>query len=420
MLVIFLAGFLPLTESALFLTPPENRWVREGEENVTLLCEASETIRACSWSTPYGKTYPLESGLTAESGRLKYSATDKSVQCGVTIQNVQKKDEGRWRCNIGVVDNAEVRTASGMANLSIAVAPEDVRLEPPFNKLTVNVTAGAKTPIVCTVENTKPAATFQWTIDGTPVEGETRDEEKYVDASGISTFSQTLHLIISTDYHNKTITCSVSHPGLTKSVGVHTILLVTGGALGAYGSGLPAGAIVGLVIAAIITIVISVLLAMLYRGKFNQRDTESNGRLEDGANNEEKDTENKDEVKDENNEETEQQEDKKKSWLSDKFASMMTRLSNKNLDDTVAQEFEKVDLSDGEEKKDEEKKVERNFSGQARSFFSRFSKKSAKEEMELEPEVEKTAEQVKEESQTEKPAEKPEANGHKIGSETPV
>ena len=36
-----------------------------------------------------GKTYPLESGLTAESGRLKYSATDKSVQCGVTIQNVQ-------------------------------------------------------------------------------------------------------------------------------------------------------------------------------------------------------------------------------------------------------------------------------------------------------------------------------------------
>ena len=41
-----------------------------------------------------------------------------------------------------MVDNAEVRTASGMANLSIAVAPEDVRLEPPFNKLTVNVTAG--------------------------------------------------------------------------------------------------------------------------------------------------------------------------------------------------------------------------------------------------------------------------------------
>merc|ERR1712045_473157 len=384
MLFVFLAGFLPLAQSALFLTPPENRWVGEGEKNVTLLCEASETIRACSWSTPYGKTYPLESGLTAESGRLKYSATDKSVQCGVTIQTIQKKDEGRWRCNIGVVDNAEVRTASGMANLSIAVAPEDVGLEPPFNKPTVNVTAGAVTPVICTVENTKPAPTFQWTIDGTPVEGETRDEEKYVDASGISTFSQTLHLIVSTQYNNKTITCSVSHAGFTKSVGVH-----------------------------------SVLLALLYRGKFSQKDTESNDRLEDGANNDEKETENKenkDEVKEDVTEiadqtDDQQEENKKdgKSWVSAKFASLMARFNtDKNLDDTVAQEFEKVDLDNGEEKKDEEKKVEKNFSGQTRSFFSRFQRKSAKEEMELEPEAEKPVnENGKENPET---TEKPEEN----------
>lgn len=420
---------MPLAQSALFLTPPENRWVGEGEKNVTLLCEASETIRACSWSTPYGKTYPLESGLTAESGRLKYSATDKSVQCGVTIQTIQKKDEGRWRCNIGVVDNAEVRTASGMANLSIAVAPEDVGLEPPFNKPTVNVTAGAVTPVICTVENTKPAPTFQWTIDGTPVEGETRDEEKYVDASGISTFSQTLHLIVSTQYNNKTITCSVSHAGLTKSVGVHSVLLVTGGLLGEYGSGLPAGAIVGLVIAGVITLVISVLLALLYRGKFSQKDTESNDRLEDGANNDEKETENKenkDEVKEDVTEIADQTDDQQeennkdgKSWVSAKFASLMARFNtDKNLDDTVAQEFEKVDLDNGEEKKDEEKKVEKNFSGQARSFFSRFQRKSAKEEMELEPEAEKPVnENGKENPET---TEKPEENGHKIGSETPV
>ena len=38
----------------------------------------------------------------------------------------------------------------------------------------LNIVSGAVTPVICTVENTKPAPTFQWTIDGTPVEGETR------------------------------------------------------------------------------------------------------------------------------------------------------------------------------------------------------------------------------------------------------
>ena len=57
-------------------------------------------------------------------------------------QLLQATDEGRWRCNVGVVEAAEVKTASGMANLSLAVPPSAVLLEAPFDKEAVNVTAG--------------------------------------------------------------------------------------------------------------------------------------------------------------------------------------------------------------------------------------------------------------------------------------
>jgi hypothetical protein len=144
-------------------------------------------------------------------------------------------DEGRWRCNIGVVENSEVTTASGMANLSLAVAPEDVHLEAPFNQPEVNITeefADASStnviPIKCVVENARPAPTFNWTVDGVPIQGETRDEEIYVTVEGVSTFAQTLNLVPKQNYNNKTLICLIQHPGLIKPVQVETVLRIHG------------------------------------------------------------------------------------------------------------------------------------------------------------------------------------------------
>ena len=55
---------------------------------------------------------------------------------------MQRKDEGRWTCNVGVVEGEEVKSASGMANVTIAVAPDDVFLVEPFHGQTANVTSG--------------------------------------------------------------------------------------------------------------------------------------------------------------------------------------------------------------------------------------------------------------------------------------
>ena len=43
---------------------------------------------------------------------------------------------------MGVVENSEVTTASGMANITIATPPSDVYLEKPFDQLHSNFSYG--------------------------------------------------------------------------------------------------------------------------------------------------------------------------------------------------------------------------------------------------------------------------------------
>ena len=45
----------------------------------------------------------------AEGGRLVHTAGDRAVECGVRLVRVESRDEGRWTCNVGVVENKEVK-----------------------------------------------------------------------------------------------------------------------------------------------------------------------------------------------------------------------------------------------------------------------------------------------------------------------
>ena len=74
---------------ALDLAPTINQWVRLGQENVTFVCKSSMKIKSCTWTTPYGKTYPLDTGLMTEHGRLKHHAEDNNTECGVVIRKVE-------------------------------------------------------------------------------------------------------------------------------------------------------------------------------------------------------------------------------------------------------------------------------------------------------------------------------------------
>ena len=143
-------GMLTLITSDQMMLTLYHFQVREGQTNVTLVCRASEQIRSCSWSTPYGEQYPLQPDLFAEGGRLMHYAVDKARECGLLITRTEARDGGRWKCNVGVVENSEVKTASGVSNVTIATPPSDVYIEKPYDQLNSNFTHGKVIMILMT------------------------------------------------------------------------------------------------------------------------------------------------------------------------------------------------------------------------------------------------------------------------------
>merc|ERR1712060_546904 len=434
MLVIFVVTILVST-NALELVPPTNTWVRNDESNVTLVCTASDKIRSCSWSTPYGKTYPLETGLMAEGGRLLHFTKDKDRECGVLITNIEEKDNGRWKCNVGVVENSEVSTASGMANITIATAPDNILLENPFHQLSTNFTFGSVHDVKCVVKNAKPAPEYSWMIGDEEVVGEVRDQEVFVDTSGLSVFTQTLKYKPSLKHANKTLRCVVSHPGLAKEVSASTeVHLVGDDNAPLAAAGLAPGGVAGVVVAGIVVLALAGISLLVLRGKFSGYEKKEKLDEEKGANEEDADkTSQTESAHDESKHDT------KKTFQS-KITTFFTAMKykGKREDDVVATEWEKVDLSVAhkkepeDEKTDEEKETEtdkiktQSLGGKISFFLTKFKRsggKPSKQENDVHVD-EKISDEVTEELKELEPEEKEEKIGEekekRIGSETPV
>jgi len=261
---------LAVLGNALELTPPSNQWVKPDQQNVTLICKTTEKVRSCSWTTPYGKSYPLEAGLVAEAGRLAHyvEGDQKEFECGVLITQFEARDSGRWKCNVGTVDNGEVTTATGLANITVATAPKSVMLDEPFNNEFANVSRDTTYEVKCIATETRPAPVFKWMIDETPLEGKTMDEEVFVDQQ-ISTFAQTLSYKPESHHANKTLQCIIDHVALSKqdSIGVTIILEdepMTNPSTGNMGAGGTAGIIIAVVI---ILLVVTIILFLVGRAR---------------------------------------------------------------------------------------------------------------------------------------------------------
>jgi len=401
---------LPLVASGLELTPPENIWVRAGQTNVTMLCVASQQIRSCSWSTPYGKVYPLESGLMAEAGRLAHAATGRG-ECGVTLAVIEPRDEGRWSCNVGVVENSEVTTASGMASVSLALPPASLALVGEFAGAAANLSAHTQYEVECAAAAAKPRPTFTWLLDDAELDGEfeTRDTEVMVDADGLSTFSQRLVYTPAQWHANKTLTCTAAHPGLAAALTAATKVLLTGVPVAA--AGFPLGGLVAIVVV-VVVIILACLVGLVVKMRLSKAPVEKT----DAEKAESADGEADKNSKTESAHEDTTEEEVKKTNFQTKITAFFTALKTKEpkkVDDTVATEWEKVDLVDeGEVKVVEEKE---GLGSKVTALLAKL--KPEKKEKEAEKKEEKKEEEKVEETEEKKDAEKPIV---RRGSETPV
>ncbi|XP_040577601.1 uncharacterized protein [Lepeophtheirus salmonis] len=214
--VVFGKGSESLPISGFRLTPPENVWARTGE-TVTLRCKSDKPIRSCAWTTPYEKNYVLEEGLKAEGGRLSYYSqeeqSDGVTECGILIKTIENRDLGKWSCNIGVVEEDEIKSASGQASIRLASPPQELSLTFSPQEDLNDTQSEAKAS--CEVKYASPKPSFEWFIDGEKVVmPEVRDffhEE--------NTYIQVLtNLVDIMESQNATLTCSVSHLALNETL----------------------------------------------------------------------------------------------------------------------------------------------------------------------------------------------------------
>jgi len=412
---------------SLDLVPPPNIWVRENQTNVTLLCKASEKIRSCSWSTPYGAQYPLQPDLFAEGGRLMHYAQDKDLECGLLISRTEARDSGRWRCNVGVVENSEVRTASGVANITIATPPSDVYIEKPFDQLNSNFTNGGYNKVKCTAKNSRPAPSFVWTVDELTLNHKTEnvfDEDAKI-------FTQILHFIPTLEHANKTLRCRVQHPGLEKEISAGTEVKLSGEGRVSM-TGALSWELEGIIVATLASLFIVGLMIVIRKRFFTKSEDlkkpmdEEKGNVDDDEHKPNNGTnENKEAEAEEIVETTTATvEDKKSSQIRSKIVRILAKMTDnekKMTEDVAASEFEKVELTESEEKKDEEKEGSEKpgFTFKLASFMSKFKSTEKPVDDETENKTETEPDQDKE---VELNPEKPEDQvlQRRRGSETPV
>merc|ERR550525_1462636 len=274
---------------------------------------------------------------------------------------------------------------------------------------TANLSAHAQYEVVCKAGEAKPKPVFSWTLDGKPLTGlETRDEEVMVDADGLSKFSQSLIYSPYLWHNNKTLACSIAHPGLPDDLKASTrILLALPPSVRA--ASFPVSGIIGIAVFTLLLTAIVVSLVVfkcrkargLAEGKTDPEKAESNETgLDKGS---------KTESATEEEEEEEVVKPNVQKKITAFFSSLKTKDQKKGVDDTLATEWEKVSLVDEKEKKAEEemKKEKAGLASKVTALLTKLRPEKKEEEVKVEEvkEEEKKVEEEKEEkpSTEEKP-----------------
>ena len=231
-----------------------------------------------------------------------------------------------------------------------------------------------------------------------------------VDADGLSKFSQSLIYSPELWHANKTLACSIAHPGLPDDIKASTkILLALPPSIRA--ASFPISGIIAIVVFAVLLTAIIISL-VIFKCKKTSEIAEVKTDPEKAESNETGlDKDSKTESATEEEEEEEVAKDVKPNMqkkITAFFSSLKTKEQKKVVDDTLATEWEKVDLVDEKEKgeEDELKKEKVGLASKVTALFTKLRPEKKEEEVK---EEEVKDEEVKEEEKKGEVEEKTEA-----------
>ena len=108
---------------SLEVTVEEKEIVTRIGEAVHLSCSTESGIVGCSFMSPLGKPFIMNSPqAAAEGGRIQAVETNKPNNCTMKITEIRQSDNGNWRCNVTCNKCDYGRYAVGVNVISVIVA----------------------------------------------------------------------------------------------------------------------------------------------------------------------------------------------------------------------------------------------------------------------------------------------------------
>ena len=138
---------------------------REGEA-VQLSCSAESGKVGCSFMSPLGKPFIMNSPQAADEGGRIQAVKKKPSNCTMKITEIRQSDNGTWQCNVTCTKCDEGKYDVGVNSISVIVAipPAEVYLTMNDERITdsIEISTPETKDIKCIAAGANPEPEFNW------------------------------------------------------------------------------------------------------------------------------------------------------------------------------------------------------------------------------------------------------------------
>ena len=187
-------------------------------EAVHLSCSAESGKVGCSFKSPLGKPFIMNSDQAAdEGGRIQAVKTEKDSNCTMKITEIRQSDNGNWQCNVtcNKCDSGKYDVGVNTISVIVAIPPAEVYLTMNDERITdsIEISVTEKKDIKCIAAGANPKPEFNWYLSEELVDQSlcSRREENVEDGR-INYMSIFPYKANSKDF-GKLLKCIVSHKG---------------------------------------------------------------------------------------------------------------------------------------------------------------------------------------------------------------
>lgn len=174
-------------------------------ESVSILCSFGKPVSVCRFYTPEGSTIKINERL---QGKYAYYGSGfENGQCGITINDLSKRDEGRWKCSLDI--GATFDDVEGFFNVTIRKPPTQLQL---YVRDANILRDGQDISAECTFRDGYPSASIEWFLGEERVQP--RDPVYNEDQSGEITVTSTFERTLRVGDNLKSLICRINHPAL--------------------------------------------------------------------------------------------------------------------------------------------------------------------------------------------------------------